>query len=146
MADDGYVLAGIDWQIKQEPQKALQAWENQIEQYPDGDMILEGYWRLSWNLYQQGKTEEAISWAEKSKSVPLQGDITHGMALRYWSARWKVYPNAQNPQQKNSEEDIRKSGVEEWLRLCRQYPTHFYALLAAQHLHELAPQRLRPSA
>ena len=143
MADDGYLLAGIGWQNIDRLDQALPMWSKQVEAFSDGDMIFEGYWRLSWGLYLSGDTKKALYWSNRSHEEPLKGDITHAMALRYWGARWKIYPNHNDPTQETSDKQSKEKGIQELLRICTEEPTHFYALLSAQLLYELAPQKLK---
>ena len=143
MADDGYLLAGIGWQNIDNLEQALPLWSKQIESFPDGDMVFEGYWRLAWGLYLSGNTSKAIYWSNRSYQEPLKGDITHAMALRYWGARWKIYPDHDNPTTPTTDEDAKERGIQELLSICSTEPTHFYALLSAQLLYEVAPKRLQ---
>jgi len=141
MADDGYLLSGIAWLIQSELDVALSMWQKQIENFPDGDMIFEGYWRLAWGNYLKGNTEEAIVWADRSYSVPLYGDINHAMALRYWGARWKIYPNFSSPNTLGTDQVSKNKGITELIQICETEPTQFYALQAAQLLQKVAPEK-----
>ena len=144
MADDGYTLAGISWQESGNQTKALAMWLKQIENYPKGDMLAEGYWRLAWNYYLAGNTPKAIEIAEQStNNVPLTGDTSHAMALRYWAIRWKIYPDVKNPKQLTEDPQIVQDATGAFVALCNEFPTQFYSLLAAQRLYELAPEKAK---
>ncbi len=143
MADDGYALAGIALQNAGKPEAAFPLWEAQVERYPKGDLAGEGFWRLAWSAYLAGDTEAAIRWAEKGVwEVPLTEDPTHVLAMRYWAARWRIYPAVDTPTLQSPDESSVKAGIDGLLALCREHPTSFYALLAAQRLQTLAPDRL----
>lgn len=143
MADDGYLLSGIGYQNIDKLDQALPMWSKQIESFPDGDMLFEGYWRLAWGLYLSGNTEKALYWSDRSYQEPLKGDITHAMALRYWGARWKIYPDHNSPTQENRNTQSKEKGIQELLTICTEEPTHFYALLSAQLLYALAPEKIK---
>ena len=150
MSDDGFSLAGIAYQESGNIEKALKLWKQQIEMFPDGDMIAETSWRLAWNLYRLDRTSEAIEIAEHAKkSIPLYGDPTHALAMHYWSARWRLYPNPNKPRERNEDPEQIELGILDLEMLCSNEPSHYYGLLAAQRLREEAPEKLsqikRPS-
>lgn len=151
MADDGYALAGIALQNAGKGDAAFPLWEAQVDRYPKGDLAGEGFWRLAWSAYLRGAPEAAIRWAEKGVwEVPLTEEPTHVLGMRYWAARWRIYPNVETPTLQNPDESSVQAGIDQLLALCREHPTSFYALLAAQRLQTLAPDRLaaitRPDA
>lgn len=143
MADDGYALAGIGYQESGNMDKAMALWAAQVEAYPQGDLAAEGFWRLAWNSYRAGDPETAIQWAESMIwTVPLESDPVHVMAGHYWSARWKLYPDVNNPDQLSLDAESVAEGINDLTALCREHTTRFYSLLAAARLYELAPERL----
>ncbi len=143
MADDGYTLAGIAFQESGQSSSALRMWQTQVEKYPAGDMIAEGYWRYAWNTWLKGDTKRAIKIAEDSfKVVPLTGDTVHAMALKYWAARWKTHPSVKFPARLNKDKEVLKQGIKELTELCRNHPSRFYSLLASQRLREISPELL----
>ncbi|MCK6502594.1 transglycosylase SLT domain-containing protein [Myxococcota bacterium] len=143
MADDGYALAGVAWQQAGQDAAAVQQWTAQAREQAEGDLAAEGFWRLAWTAYQAGDPQAAISWAEESLwKVELQADPVHALAARYWSARWRIHPDVADPSAQNPDVEAVARGIELLEQLCREYPTSFYALLAASRLYELAPDRL----
>ena len=59
-------------------------------------MAGEGFWRLAWNAYLDGDTDLAIKWADRMvREVPLTSDPVHVLGGRYWSARWRIFPDVQ---------------------------------------------------
>lgn len=143
MADDGFALAGIAWQQAGEEDQAIKKWEAQVREYPDGDLAAEGFWRLAWTAWLGGDTAKALEWAERSiATVPINADPVHALAARYWAGRWRVHPKVGDPSRQNPDPVARAEGIERLLALCREYPSSFYALLAASRLYELAPERL----
>lgn len=142
MADDGYALSGIAWQQVGDDAKAVARWTSQVEEQPGGDLAAEGFWRLAWTAYRAGDPRTAIAWAERSlATVPLTSDPVHVLAARYWAARWRIYPDAADPRRANPDAAAVGAGLDQLQALCQEYPTSFYALLAAGHLYELAPER-----
>jgi soluble lytic murein transglycosylase len=143
MADDGYTLAGIAWQEVGAPQQALKLWAKQVDAYPEGDMAGEGFWRLAWAHYLAGRTDEAIDWAEQMvRNVPLSVDPIHVTAGKYWSARWRIYPDVAHPTATGPSDEAISAGIDGLAALCEDHPTSFYALLAANRLAEIAPEVL----
>jgi soluble lytic murein transglycosylase len=75
--------------------------------------------------------------------VPITDDPVDVLAMRYWAARWRIHPDVDAPNELNPDPEAVQAGVDQLLALCKDHPTSFYALLAAQRLHTLAPDRLR---
>lgn len=149
MGDDGYALAGVAYQISGNIELATQAWTTQVSQYPEGDMLSEGYWRLAWNSYLEGNTAQAIQWSTTAKETfdkttpnGFSYDPVHRLAQHYWGARWLLYPDVKAPSELTTDDESKETGINALLQLCTDHPTEFYALLAAQRLYELAPERL----
>lgn len=147
MADDGYAMAGIGWQEAGDGARAIKLWEAQVAAYPDGDLAAEGFWRLAWSRYLAGDPAGAIAWAEKMLwEVPLETDPVHVLAGRYWSARWRIYPSVSAPDALSDSAADRAQGVRLLVELCREHPTSYYGILAADRLYELAPEDLEAVA
>jgi soluble lytic murein transglycosylase len=143
MADDGFTLSGIAWQEAGRPEHAQTLWEQQVKRYPEGDLAPEGFWRLAWTAYLDGEPEKAIEWAEQMIwKVPVETSPMHWMAAHYWSARWRIYPDVDDPSRKNTEEEQVHIGITLLADLCERYPSRYYSLLAAARLYELAPERI----
>ncbi len=143
MADDGYALGGIAWQEAGFAGKAKALWSRQADAYPTGDMAGEGFWRLAWNAYLDGQTDQAIEWADRMvREVPLTVDPIHVLGGHYWSARWRIFPDVENPDVQHPDEESVASGIQSLLHLCENHPTSFYSLLAASRLASLAPEKL----
>jgi soluble lytic murein transglycosylase len=141
-ADDGLALAGIAWQEAGDLTRARALWQKQVETYPQGDLAGEGYWRLAWGAYLDGDTPQAISWAEQAQqAVPVEVDPVHVRAARYWSARWKAYPDLAAPTVLTADADALEQALLGWEALCRDAPHSYYAQLAASRLQTLAPER-----
>ena len=141
MADDGLVLAGIGYWESNQPDKARAAWEKQVVTYPTGDMAGEGAWRLAWTTWNEGDTEGAIGWADYSiENIPLHTSPEHVRAAMYWSARWKAFPNPQEPAYLDTVG--LDAAIDGWEALTRDHPHSYYAILAAARLYEHAPSRL----
>ncbi|MEC7947292.1 MAG: transglycosylase SLT domain-containing protein, partial [Myxococcota bacterium] len=144
MADDGYALAGVALQNAGQDADAVNLWTQQVTAHPRGDLAGEGFWRLAWSAYKAGDTANAIRWAERGMwEVPLTHSPVHVLAMRYWAGRWRVYPNVEAPGMRNPDPVAVETGIDQLLALCREHPTSFYALLAAQRLYTLAPERLK---
>jgi len=143
MADDGYALGGIAWQESGHADKAKALWARQADAYPEGDMAGEGFWRLAWNAYLNGDTNAAIEWTDRMvREVPLTVEPVHVLGGRYWSARWRIFPDVEHPDIQHPDAESVENGVQGLLDLCREHPASFYSLLAASRLATLAPERL----
>lgn len=142
-ADDGFALAGIALQEAGDPEAARALWARQVETWPTGDLAGEGYWRLAWGAYLAGDTEGALRWSEESVArVPLASDPEHVRAARYWSARWKAWPDVDDPTTLSEDDVAVADAIEGFAALCVDAPFSFYAQLAAARLEVLAPERI----
>ncbi len=144
MSDDGYALAGIAWENAGEPAKAVALLERQVAEYPDGDLAAEGFWRLAWLAWQDGRTDDAIRIAEQMIwQVPIASDPVHVVGAHYWAARWRIHPDRSDPKARHPDAARVALGIDQLVQLCKDQPTHFYSLLAAARLYELAPARVK---
>ena len=144
MADDGYALAGIGYQESGDYESALKMWSQQVSDFPEGDLVGEGFWRLAWASFLKGDTEQAIEWADKAKRiVPASGHPYQYFAFGYWSARWKVYPSNSDHTQQNADTAMVDAGLKEWKKLITEHPTEFYTVLASARLWELEPEWMK---
>lgn len=140
MADDGYALAGIGYQESGDPTSALNMWTKQVTEFPEGDLVGEGFWRLAWTSFLEGDTAKAIEWADQAKAtVPAEGHPYQYFAFHYWSARWKVYPSNTAHTVQNTDTSTVETGINEWKALITEHPTEFYTVLASARLWELEP-------
>ncbi|MBL8617287.1 MAG: transglycosylase SLT domain-containing protein [Deltaproteobacteria bacterium] len=142
MADDGYARGGIAWQQAGEPARAIDMWERQVKEYPQGDLTAEAWWRLAWNAYLAGDARTAIRHADALvENIDPVGDPVHYYAGRYWRGRWRLYPDYAEPTRLSTSSADRTEGIALLLALCAEAPTQFYSLLASSRLSELAPER-----
>lgn len=138
MADDGYALAGIGFQESGNRKKAVEMWEKQVAEYPTGDLIGEGYWRLAWNSYLDGDTSKALEWVTSAQTIVPATDAPYEyFAFPYWEARWRVFPNKTEPKKQNTDSSEVQKGISIWKKMVVEHPTEFYSLLAANRLYEL---------
>jgi soluble lytic murein transglycosylase len=143
MADDGYALGGIAWQESGDTAKAKVLWTRQADAYPAGDMAGEGFWRLAWNAYLEGDTNTAVEWTDRMVlEVPLTVEPVHVLGGRYWSARWRIFPDVQHPDVQHPDAESVQAGIQGLIDLCKEHPASFYSLLASSRLATLAPERL----
>ncbi len=137
-ADDGLLLAGIAFQEAGDPAKAQASWARQVNRYPAGDMAGEAFWRLAWSHWLAGDTEKALAWTDRAvEELPLEADPVHHRAARYWSARWRLYPDREHPTQSNP--DQRQEAIDRFAAICRDHPYSWYGVLAAARLAVEAP-------
>jgi len=142
-ADDGYALAGIALQEAGDPEGARALWAQQVETWPEGDLAGEGYWRLAWGAYLAGDTPRAIQWADDAAArVPLATDPEHVRAARYWSARWRAWPDVDAPNVLVEDDLAVAEATDRLAELCEASPFSFYAQLAAARLEVLEPERI----
>jgi len=137
-ADDGLLLAGIAFQEAGDLAKAQTSWARQVNNYPEGDMAGEAFWRLAWSHWLSGDTKEALAWTDRAaKELPLEADPVHHRAARYWSARWRLYPDREHPTQSNP--DQRQEAIDRFKAICQDHPRSWYGILAAARLAVEAP-------
>jgi soluble lytic murein transglycosylase len=138
-ADDGYSLGGTAlFEAGDEP-AANAAWESQLELYPAGDMAGETAWRVAWSRYQAGDTAGAISSVDTTLvNLPIDVDRDHFIGARYWSARWRGWPDVANPTVFNPIEGVDKTMLWGLLKeICLEHSTSIYAVLATMRMREL---------
>ena len=78
MADDGYALQDLA-RIRNK-EKAMEAWSKQVKESQkeiNRRRILE----TAWNSFMDGKTDNAIAWAEEAQNVVLQLDNSINILL-----------------------------------------------------------------
>ena len=137
-ADDGLLLAGIAFQEAGDPAKARDSWARQVNRYPTGDMAGEAFWRLAWSHWLAGDTEKALAWTDRAvEELPLEADPVHHRAARYWSARWRLYPDREHPTRSNP--DQKQPAIDRFAAICRDHPYSWYGVLAAARLAVEAP-------
>jgi soluble lytic murein transglycosylase len=142
MADDGKALAGVAWQIAGDDAKATALWTAQVAAYPTGDLAGEALFRLAWSSYLAGDTEGAIRWADLLVAqVPIGASASDFQAATYWSARWKLYPDVNEPNALTKDVVKKRAALDALETFVRTQPGSYYALLAAQRLYALAPDR-----
>jgi soluble lytic murein transglycosylase len=144
MADDGDALAGVAWQVAGDDARAVELWTAQVAAYPTGDLAGEALFRLAWSSYLAGDTEGAIRWADALLAqIPIASDPADYQAATYWSARWKLYPDVQEPTALTKDVVRKQAALDALETFVRTQPGNYYALLAAQRLYELAPDSAR---
>lgn len=142
-ADDGLTRAGIALIEADDLEGAMTLWRRGLELYPGGDTVPEATWRLAFSLYEQGRTAEAIEVAERLSQLSPEADEVHVYAGRYWSARWRLYPDVEHPSRASEDPSDREAAIVGWVALMEAAPQGFYALLAYNRLLEVAPDRAR---
>jgi len=142
-ADDGLLLAGIATQEAGDLSRAREIWADQVDRYPDGDMAGEGFWRLAWGSYLAGDGLGAMRWAEKMTwEMPFSADGRHYQGGLYWAARWRLYPDVNNPTVMSGDPDDLAEAVRIWRGLAEEHFFSYYGQLAAARLYELAPNEV----
>lgn len=140
MADDGYALGGIGRQQAGDLAGARKLWAAGFEAYPAGDLAGETAWRLAWGAWLSGDVSEALRWADAcAAKVPLSSNPTDVLGCRYWAARWRAFPNPRDPAATNTDPAALAEAVAGFDALARQEGWHYYAILAASRLRQLAP-------
>lgn len=142
MADDGYALGGIGKQQSGDLAGARALWAAGFDQYPSGDLAGETAWRLAWGAWLAGDPAEAVRWADScSERVPLETNPTDVLGCRYWAARWRAFPFPGEPARRNPDAAAVADAVARFDQLATQEGWHYYAILAASRLKQLAPER-----
>lgn len=145
-ADDGWLHAGISLQEADDTEAARSKWRTSLETLPDGDTTPESTWRLAWTYYLDGQPEKAVEAADALAELPLHADRRHVEAGRYWSARWRLYPDVQAPTVAVEDPGARDEALAGWRDLCEELPHSYYSILAYSRLVELAPETAKKLA
>ena len=140
MADDALTRGGISWLEAGKPDKAREWWERALKEHPEGDTVPEATLRLAFARYDQGDPQGAVATAEALAKLPINGNAVNVDAGDYWAARWRYYPDSNNPRTPSEDAAARKSAIERWEKLCRERPHSFYSILAYSRLLEVAPE------
>lgn len=138
-ADDGWLHSGIALQEAGNLAGARERWRTSLQTLPDGDTTPESTWRMAWSYYLDGQPEQAIEAAEQLGRLPLESDRRHVEAGRYWSARWRYYPDVSAPTVATDVATAREEAISLWSDLCRELPHSYYSVLAYSRLVEVAP-------
>lgn len=144
LADDAWLKAGEhavdlgDWE------EAQAHWEQALVELPPGDRTAEAGFRLAWRHYVQGDTAEARRVADQVAAMPIASGRFDVPAARYWSARWALYPDVEDPW--TADPSGRDEAVARWVALCQEAPWSIYAVMAWMRLSEEAPERARALA
>lgn len=142
MADDGYALGGVALSESGDAEGARRLWAKGYEAYPGGDLAGENAWRLAFGAFLAGDTSAAIRWADRAASdVPLASAPTDVLAARYWAARWRAWPSVKESRKRTDDPAALAVAIDGLERVAEQNPWHYYGLLAAARLTELAPER-----
>ena len=140
MADDGLTEGGIALLEAGDLPAAQVLWRRALDEFPEGDTVPEATWRLAFSLYLDGDPEQAIEVADALGRLPLGSDAVHVPGGRYWAARWKVYPDVDNPTVAVDDDEAIAVAISEWQELIEELPQSFYAILAGSRLYELDPE------
>ena len=141
MADDALTRGGISLQEAEDLEGARAMWREGLEKYPDGDTVPEATWRMAFSHYLDGETGKALEVATALSELPRTWDAVHVEAGMYWKARWKLYPDVDNPTVAVDDPTARAAALDEWEALIREHPYSFYSILAWSRLTELDPER-----
>jgi soluble lytic murein transglycosylase len=137
MADDGLTRGGIAMLEAGRPDEARRLWLEALDTYPSGDTVPEATLRLAFDRYLAGAPSEARGLAARLGALPLEGDPVHVLAGRYWEARWELYPQVSDPDRATTDGAARGRGMSGLVRLCRDHPESYYAVLAYSRLRVL---------
>jgi tetratricopeptide (TPR) repeat protein len=136
MADDGLARGGISLFEAGDEAGAIKLWQRALDGFAGGDAVPEASFRLAFAHYLAGRTAEAIAVAERTGALDPGLDWYHVIAGQYWAARWRVYPDVQDPRRLSGD---KAEAVGRWRALIEAWPQNYYALLAYARLRELAP-------
>jgi soluble lytic murein transglycosylase len=139
MADDGLTRGGIALQEAGDLEGARRLWLRALKEFPGGDTAPEATWRLAFSYYLGGRPADARQIGEELGGLPPDGDAVSVAAGRYWSARWRLYPDVDQPRIADPDPNARAEAVAGWRTLCEEMPHSFYSILAYSRLVEVAP-------
>ncbi len=144
MADDGYALGGIALQEAGDLAGARGLWAKGAEAYPKGDLAAENTWRLAWGAWLAGDMTDALRWADHARdTLSVASNPTDVLASVYWGARWRAWPSRGESRARNKDAEATGLATRQLETLAREAPWHWYGMLAAQRLRELAPERAK---
>ncbi len=127
-ADDAYLfIARIHFEQKR-TDDAIQALNDQLAAYPDGDMAKDAHWLLFQQLYTQGQWREAIAYVDRHGAHAGEDDLYSMGRLAYFQARAL--------EQKGDKD----AAVQAFLSILDAHPLTYYASLSLSRLHRLAPK------
>ncbi|MFT4627228.1 MAG: soluble lytic murein transglycosylase, partial [Myxococcota bacterium] len=139
MADDGLTRGGISRQEAGDLEGARAMWLRALEEFPTGDTAPEATWRLAFSYYLDGRPSDARRIAHELGALPIDGDMESVAAGRYWAARWRLYPDVDQPDLADPDPNAKDEAVAGWRALCDDLPHSFYSILAYSRLIEVAP-------
>jgi soluble lytic murein transglycosylase len=127
-ADDALFFAADAFQKAGNDEKALEAYDQLIARYPDGDQYAEGVFRQFWILRQQGKAELAVARLDAlSRRFVLSDDAYERERADYW--RGRMHEDNGDP----------KAAVVAYASIVQQHPASYYGLISAERIAALDP-------
>lgn len=131
LADDARLLAARSYRALGSDARFTELLERIVEDYPQGDMVLDGVFELALHRIERGDWAGAARVLERASAVIGERDFARGTEYsgreRYWRARaWM-------------ETGERQRGLEELATLVRELPLSYYMLHAYARLRELDP-------
>jgi len=145
-ADDGLTRAGIAWLEAGHQDRARRSWHQGLERFPEGDTVPEASFRLAQSYYQEGQTDQALEILDALGKLDPSADEVHVAGARYWAARMRAFPQSNRPTEVTSDEGALLRALNDWQRLCTEWPHHTYAILAYNRLLELDGARAQAVA
>jgi soluble lytic murein transglycosylase len=130
-ADDAYIYAARV-RLDQDRENAMvELLNQQVDRYPDGDMLGEAVWLLMARYFRAGSYEEAIAFAERLAGRTGEVDRYTRGRTHYFSARSLELLD------RHDEAEVAFEAV------VREYPMSWYALLALNRLRQLDESNAR---
>jgi soluble lytic murein transglycosylase len=85
--DDALFLNAEVHERNRDTAGASQLYQRIVKQFPTGDHAEEAGFRLAWSAHNQGKTQDALRWLEKTEKAPNLRPMDRDRA-RYFRAKW----------------------------------------------------------
>jgi soluble lytic murein transglycosylase len=128
-ADDAVLLAARVHRSNDNEAQYVSLLQQQIRDFPTGDMLGDAVWLLAGRLYTAGQHRELISFVDELGSRTGEADIYSRGRLAYFRAR--------------SLEALSRTGEARaaYAQVARDNPMAYYSLLALNRLRDLAPEQ-----
>lgn len=128
-ADDAMLLAARVHRSNEEEEEYVELLRQQIDEFPEGDMLKDAVWLLVQRQFEAGEFREVVRFVDELGSRTGENDIYSRGRLGYFRARSLEALSLQNEA---------RGG---YVAVVRSNPMAYYSLLSLNRLHDLDPER-----
>ena len=128
-ADDALLREGEEWASLGSGAQVEAALSAMPQRFPHGDNLAEAMWRLGFRAWREQRYDDAIKWWQQQIALVPYDDNWFGAGQpQYWLGR-AYAAKKQLP-----------AAIAAWTQAVKLYPAAYYALLALNRIHEVAPR------